>query len=210
MPFWAIRAKKVSRRWMSEESRGGLVQAVGMAEQRGRIIVNARGFGFLELEGQSGGSAFIAPPDLNPFLEGDLVVAHVDEADGRFTASHLRLLERTRTELFGNVVTHGRRLFLRTDRLVSNTDWPLDVAPDDPLLQAEAGSPVLLVAELRGDVVVPRRRVIETEADLERIAVRHGLRTEFSPASLDEAARAELPPLGANEQLGRIELALDG
>jgi ribonuclease R len=179
---------------------------MGMAEQRGRIIVNARGFGFLELEGESGGSAFIAPPDLNPYLEGDLVFARVDETQGRFTASHLRLVERARTELFGNVVTHGRRLFLRTDRLVSNTDWPLDVSPDDPLLQAESGETVLLVAELRGDVVVPLRRVIEAEADLERIAVRHGLRTEFSPASLAEAAHTEPPALGARRDLRSVPI----
>jgi ribonuclease R len=95
-------------------------------EVRGTIVVHARGFGFLEPDQHDGGSpAFIAPPDLNPFLEGDRVAAQVEESEGRFNATRLRLLERTRAELFGNVVTHGRRAFLRVDRQVSNTDWPL-------------------------------------------------------------------------------------
>src|SRR5688572_9560144 len=119
-------------------------------EVRGKVTVHARGFGILIVEGQPGLFAFITPPDLNPFLEGDVVSAQLEDANGRFTASQLRLVERSRTELFGSLVMHGRRAFVRSDRLVSNTDWPLELSPDDPLLAAaEARVPTLLVAELR-------------------------------------------------------------
>jgi exoribonuclease R len=37
-------------------------------------------------------------------------------------------------------------------------------------------------------------------------AVRHGLRTEFSPASLAEAARTEPPPLGARRDLRSVPI----
>lgn len=155
--------------------------------QRGRVTVNARGFGFVELSVPPGAVAFIAPPDLNPFLEGDLVAAHIEDNDGRFVATQLQLVERTRSELFGSLVLHGRRPFLRVDRLVSNTDWPLALESDDPLLaeaEAERRLPVLLVAAWRGPQLVPLRRVAEPDAGLERVMVRHNLRHEFSPESL--------------------------
>ncbi len=59
-------------------------------------------------------AAFITPPELNPFLDGDIVSAVVSPSTQdptRFTAASLTLVERTRTELFGNVVTHGKRRF---------------------------------------------------------------------------------------------------
>ncbi len=173
---------------------------------RGRVIVNARGFGFLEIQEPgpvpAPASAFIAPPELNPFLEGDLVSARIEESDGRATATQLRLLERSRTELFGSLVMHGRGVYLRTDRLVSNTDWPLELAPEDPLLDlAQRRVPTLLVAELRGTRAVPRRVVPAADEGLERVAVRHGLRTAFTEASVAEAAAATAVPLGARRDL---------
>ncbi|KYF49153.1 hypothetical protein BE04_19125, partial [Sorangium cellulosum] len=100
---------------------------------RGRISVNPRGFGFLNIEAspEKGGApgrpplapatAFITPPDLNPFLDGDVVDAVVVEAEpGRYGASQLALVHRDRAELFGTVVTHAKRPHLRVDRLVSN------------------------------------------------------------------------------------------
>src|SRR5262245_38343964 len=145
-------------------------------EVRGRIAVHVRGFGFLEVDSEESAlTGFITPPDLNPFFDGDRVAAHLEESDdGRFSATRLRLIERARTRLFGTLVTHGRRPFLRVDRTVANTDWPLQLAPDDPLLTA--ANPVYLSAELRGDQLVPLRRVPPSEAGLERVVVRHGLR----------------------------------
>jgi len=174
-------------------------------EVQGRVVVNARGFGFLELEEQPGAAAFIAPPDLNPFLEGDRVSARLDESDGRFTASYLRLIERTREELFGTVVMHGTKPFLRVDRMVSNTDWPLSIAADDPLLASLApDAPLLLVAALRSGVAVPTRWVSESDAGLERVVVRHALRTVFSPESLEEAESATVPALGSRRDLREL------
>ncbi|HKP60263.1 MAG TPA: ribonuclease R family protein [Polyangiales bacterium] len=177
---------------------------MGSREVRGRVVVHVRGFGFLELEPPDAGiSAFIAPPDLNPFLEGDQVVAQLEEQAGRFSVNRLRLIERTREELFGSLVMHGKRPHLRVDRLVSNTDWPLELAPDDPLLSVQGPAP-LLTAAIRGDKAVLRRRIAEADAGLERVVVRHGLRSEFSAAALAEAERAQLPELGARRDLREL------
>src|SRR5689334_22287574 len=133
----------------------GVPSAPMHALVRGRISVNPRGFGFLNIEaspekrgapgapgasGKSGGAAlgpvtaFVTPPDLNPFLDGDVVDAAVVEAEpGRYSASQLLLVHRDRTELFGTVVSHAKRPHLRVDRLVSNTDWPFKPGSADDL-----------------------------------------------------------------------------
>ncbi len=172
---------------------------------RGRISVNPRGFGFLTFHGEApsppGASprageltAFVAPPDLNPFLDGDLVSATVNEAEpGRFTATSLALVERRRTELFGTIAIHGRRPHLRVDRLVANTDWPLRAGSGDGLAE---GTP--LVAAIAGHEVVPSR-VFAAGADLglERCVARHGVRSVFPPAVIEAAREAAAGALAA-------------
>lgn len=157
------------------------------ARLTGRISIHPRGFGFLNVEDAEGeAAAFIAPPDLNPFLDGDLVSAAVVTGEGgRASASALALVERTRTELFGAVTSHGRRRFLRVDRVVANTDWPFEEGSADRL---EEGA--FVVAGIRGRHVVPLRAVASgADLGLERCVVRHGIRAEL-PAAVVEAARA--------------------
>ena len=175
------------------------------ATVRGRISVNPRGFGFLNLldgeeisAGPQGGevTAFITPPDLNPFLDGDLVSAEIVEGEpGRFTARALRLVERRRAELFGTVTTRGGRPHLRVDRLVANTDWPLRPSAAEGLTD---GTP--LVVRIEGAELVPER-VLAASADLglERCVARHGIPSVFPPAVAEEArarAAAVLDALG--------------
>ena len=157
------------------------------ARLTGRVSIHPRGFGFLNVEGPEGEhTAFVTPPDLNPFLDGDRVSATVTTAaDGRSAASALSLVERARTELFGAVTTHGRRRFLKVDRVVANTDWPFAEGAAEGL---EEGA--FVVAGIRGTEVVALRAVpAGADLGLERCVVRHGIRSVF-PAAAVEAARA--------------------
>ncbi|WP_437754267.1 ribonuclease R family protein [Sorangium sp. So ce1389] len=181
---------------------------------RGRISVNPRGFGFLNIEaspekggapGKSGGAAlgpvtaFVTPPDLNPFLDGDVVDAAVVEAEpGRYSASQLLLVHRDRTELFGTVVSHAKRPHLRVDRLVSNTDWPFKPGSADDLAEGTA-----VVAAIDGAAVVPAR-VVAPGADLgiERCLARNGVRAVF-PGEVLEAARAAAAAVSIERELAR-------
>ncbi|WP_437305142.1 ribonuclease R family protein [Sorangium sp. So ce388] len=184
---------------------------------RGRISVNPRGFGFLNIEaspekggapgapGKSGGAAlgpvtaFVTPPDLNPFLDGDVVDAAVVEAEpGRYSASQLLLVHRDRTELFGTVVSHAKRPHLRVDRLVSNTDWPFKPGSADDLAEGTA-----VVAAIDGAAVVPAR-VVAPGADLgiERCLARNGVRAVF-PGEVLEASRAAAAAVSIERELAR-------
>ena len=153
---------------------------------QGKISVNARGFGFLTFDSSRECSAFVAPPDLNGFLDGDRVEATlVPLEDGRCNATRLELLERERKELFGTVLFRGKRPFLKVDRLVSNTDWLLIQRSGVELREGEAW-----VASIRGDKLWPLR-ALEADADLglERCVTRHGIRSLFEPAVLEAAER---------------------
>lgn len=185
---------------------------------RGRIAVHPRGFGFLTFDAENGAgeaSAFITPPDLNPFLDGDVVSAIVTpsaargkQGAGRLSASDLTLIERRRTELFGAVTSHNRRLFLRVDRLVANTDWPFEEGTTEGLREG-----VHVVARVEGAAVVPER-VIEADSDLGlmRCVVRHGIRSVFPEAVIAAAeASAARGPAGERRDLRSVPtVTIDG
>lgn len=146
---------------------------------KGHVTVHHRGFGFLKLE--DGRVAFIAPPDLNPFLDSDEVTANVAEApDGRWLARDLKLVHRRRQELYGVVVFHGRKPFLKVDREVSNTDWPLINVPPDMMQSGHR-----LVGGIESGGVRPARSIDAVASSLERVRVRYGIRTEFPEFSLE-------------------------
>jgi ribonuclease R len=168
------------------------------APVRGRISINPRGFGFLNV-GEDGApgrpnaapagplSAFVAPPDLNPFLDGDVVNALLVEAGpGRYSASQLALVHRVRSELFGTVVFHGRKPHLRVDRLVANTDWPFRPGTADAIAEGTA-----VVAAIDGAEVVPSRVVaIGADLGIERCLARNGIRSVFPPEVVEQAGPA--------------------
>ncbi|MCS6902498.1 MAG: RNB domain-containing ribonuclease, partial [Polyangiaceae bacterium] len=146
--------------------------------------MHPRGFGFLDVEGNSSPlSAFLAPPDLNRFLDGDLVEAQLTRSeDGRYMATPLRLVERWRNELFGTLIRRNHRPFLRIDRLVSNTDWPLEGVPTE----LPEGTP--LIARIKENKAILLRTIPEAESSVARVCARWGLPQERDP-TLEEAAR---------------------
>jgi ribonuclease R len=166
-----------------------------MDRVRGRISVHARGFGFLTLD--DGRSAFVAPPDLNPFLADDLASAEVvEDSSGRLSARSLSLEARDRDELLGGLVIRRGRAFLEVDSTVANTQWPID---SEGFELPAAGAH--LVCRIQGDVAVPERVVPESEVSLERVLVRHGIRAIFP-----EDCRGDFPSLSASTFAGRRDL----
>jgi len=149
----------------------------------GKIIVHPRGFGFVEYDVADGTeSAFVPPPELLWFLQGDRVSSTITEgADGRFTASALELVERTRSEVFGAITMRNGRPHLRVDREISNADYPL--------VEGVASPPegTFVVAALEERAVRPLRTIAVADASLERVVVRHAIRTVYPEDALAEA-----------------------
>lgn len=133
-------------------------------EVEGTITVHPRGFGFLNFRIDSEErSAFVIPPELNPYLAGDQVRATVVRGDdGRYSARGLSLVARGRAVLFGQVVERKGRLWLQTDKEVANTHWPLlgKARPDDFVLAQIEGEVAVVAEVLEDDADIPLERLI--------------------------------------------------
>lgn len=166
---------------------------------QGRISVHPRGFGFVVAEGAPDApSAFVVPPELNRFLQDDLVQCDVvAAADGKLTARAISLIERPRTRLFGEVVRRAGKAFLHVDRVVANTDWPLD---------GEAAEGSAVVARIAGARAVDPQPVTEGLRETERLLCRHNLPGDHSAAVLDAAHAAPALPALIAENPSRRDL----
>ena len=183
------------------QATAGVSEAMSKSEESrvfGTINVHPRGFGFLNFQTDEGpDSAFVIPPDLNPFLAGDLVSAEIEEGDdGRFTARKLRLEERRRSILFGTVVERRGDLWLKTDGEVANTDWPLE---------GKAKSGQVVISQINGKNAEVGYVLDEDEDDipLERLIARYDLVEDFDEECLEEVAQIAARPhkLGSRRDL---------
>ncbi|HEX8440767.1 ribonuclease R family protein [Archangium sp.] len=171
----------------------------------GRIDVHPRGYGFLIVQPSGSDevlSAFIPPPELNPYLADDVVSATVTaSADGRWSASGLSLLKRPRLEVYGELVTRKGAPHLRIDRDVANGDWPLETAG----VEVQHGD-ALVARVADGKAWLLRKLEPGADRSLERIIVRHGLRRDFDPEALAEVRRVLAIPhaLGARRDLRQV------
>jgi ribonuclease R len=164
--------------------------AAPAATPTGVFRPHVRGFGFVDLDapvttpaGAPVTSCFVPPPMTAGLLADDRVAVSYDiEEDGRATATQVSLVERVRTEVFG-VVEEG--LVLRLDPHLGTDRWTLEGRVED----LPAGAAVL------ADVTGPRSADPSDEWDdptsadalLERIRVRHRLRTDHPAEVLAEA-----------------------
>jgi ribonuclease R len=166
--------------------------------QIGTVRVHLRGFGFFVPDDDPTLSAFISPPDLNAFLEGDRAEAEVNVADdGRASATSLRLLERRRRRVFGRVVAHRGSTFLQIDREVANRDWPFDSA-SSPL----PAIGTFALAQVTGGQLT-LERVLDPSEDpaVERVIARHELAVSFPQEALSQAEIVdEIPSLDVARQ----------
>jgi ribonuclease R len=170
----------------------------------GTLAIHPRGFGFFEPDmADADASCYVAPADLAPFLADDRVEAEIaTDARGRRSAKELRLVERTRTTLFGEVAERDGRPILVVDRQIASGDWPLEPEGGKKGKLPKPGT--LVVAEIRGDQASVTRVVSAADASLERVVVaRHALRVrvprrgararEGSPRRLRAAHRPSRP-----------------
>jgi ribonuclease R len=174
---------------------------------QGRVRVHARGFGFVEYElDDEPRTAFIDPPSLNAFLHGDRVQADVVRTGkNRFNAKNIQLTRRNRQTLFGQVVERDGRVWLRPDRLIANTDWPLQ---DGEQKASDAvGQPA--VGRIDGPELVLMRTVSESEAALERVRARYGIRSEFPPDVFERPGEPDLTAGGRRDLRDLVTVTID-
>ncbi|MDY7096101.1 MAG: VacB/RNase II family 3'-5' exoribonuclease [Acidobacteriota bacterium] len=166
---------------------------------RGRISVHVRGFGFVDLESEEAPteSAFVAPPDLNPFLEGDEVSVLLEATgEDRYQAVELALEERTRKEVVGVVLRGGgREPRLELDPRLGNDAWPVANAPRD----LRPGDTVVATPHPRRQRLHFHRLVEGDEAGRARVLAVHEIRHQYPDEALAEARKTRLRKRGRRD-----------
>lgn len=147
--------------------------------------MHARGFGFIEWsEDGRRRSAFVPAPKLRDFLHLDRVEAEVEKDKKGLAARSVRLLERPRSTLLGQIGRgKGGRPQLEPDPEIANRPWPLSGKTKG----LDDGAWV--VAEIDGDKARIQREIPPDEARLERIRDRYQIRQGFSDAVMKDCER---------------------
>lgn len=192
---------------------------------RGRLQVNARGFGFVTVEGWDG-DVFIPAPDVGEARTGDLVDLVIEQTARGWQGQILRIAERPRRRIVARALpaSAGRVPLCR----------PYDSAVPSPLIldnpgRLEVASGDLLLVEVGGEVPKTTLRLKRHDTarlvsvlgrdedprlDSRRIAVEFGLGDAFGPEVLaDEAAslsRLPTAPLsGRLDDTAALVLTMD-
>ncbi len=177
---------------------------------RGTVNVHLRGFGFVDFADADAPveSAFVAPPDLNALLAGDVVEARLEESGpGRCRAVDVVLVERPREEVVGTVEQGpGKgRLALRLDPRIGNTDWPLEGAPKE----LRPGEAVVGEPDPRRARVRFLRKTAAEDAGRTATLVVHRIRTAYPRAVREEARRARISHKGRRDLRGTPTVTID-
>ena len=152
----------------------------------GVLSIHPRGFGFLLTEDKD--SHFVPPPVLNGFYVNDRVSATLKQDNqGRSLVESMTLLERTRETVLGRCQKHGKRWKLELDKNLANFSTPLTRAPKD-LKQND-----WVIAKITDKSTRYLRHYSSDEDspkfDLDRIACRHGLESQFPKDLLSQTKK---------------------
>ncbi len=179
---------------------------------QGRLEMTARGFGFVQVEGEAPGSkdVFVSPTDLNGALHGDTVVVKLlhESRGGKREGEVTRIVERGCSRLCGLFAATGAGGFLIPDdgRLPEN----FRIAKADTLAAKDGQAVLVEILDYGSAGHPPKARVIEVWGDPWQAGVQvrmaifaAGVAESFSPEALAEAAA--LPVLDSCEP-GREDL----
>ncbi len=163
---------------------GGLVR-------EGRLQVNERGFGFVDVGEEE--DLFVPPPEAARALDGDRVRVRVHRHGGRTEAEVLEVVERQRSELVGTYQVQGAMAFVRPHE--GTIPAPVRVprtqlAQDGDVVRVRLSPPSGGEA-LQGEVMGSLGRPGDPSQDVLALVVAKGFSDHFPGTVMDAAARVE-------------------
>lgn len=153
----------------------------------GRLVLNPKGFGFLEAPDQE--SYFVPPKLARGYFLGDECEAEVrEDKQGRFEVTELTLLSRARERLLGRAAKRGKSWVLELDPEISNSELPLIKRPRG------LRSGTWVEASIAEDGARVERRIPKEESDapsfdVTRIVDKYGLELDYPKAVKRELER---------------------
>jgi ribonuclease R len=171
------------------DARGG--RAGGGQVREGRLQVNERGFGFVDVGDEE--DLFLPPHEAARGLDGDRVRVRVHARGGRTEAELLEVVERQRSELIGTYRLQGAEAFVRPHDVTIPGLVPVpptQLAQDGDVVRVRLGPPGR-TATLSGEVMGTLGRPGDPSQDVLALVVAKGFSDAFPGPVMDAAARVE-------------------
>ena len=174
----------------------------------GRLIVNKKGFGFVDIEGKD--DIYVAANNMNGAIHGDIVIAEITSKKGfDLEGRILKIVKRDLKNVVGTIVKDRNKLTLKLDDDKLNINVLLD---SNSMKNVVEGHKVLVKLlnrvdnhNFKGEVIKVIGHINDPGVDILSIAAKHDINDEFSPEVMEEVDKLPSEVL-EDEYVGRTDL----
>ena len=174
----------------------------------GRLIVNKKGFGFVDIEGKD--DIYVAANNMNGAIHGDIVIAEITSKKGfDLEGRILKIVKRDLKNVVGTIVKDRNKLILKLDDDKLNINVILD---NNSMKNVVEGHKVLVKLlnrvdnhNFKGEVIKVIGHINDPGVDILSIAAKHDINDEFSPEVMEEVDKLPSEVL-EDEYVGRTDL----
>ena len=174
----------------------------------GRLIVNKKGFGFVDIEGKD--DIYIASNNMNGAIHGDIVVAEITSKKGfDLEGRILKIVKRDLENVVGTIIKDNNKLVLKLDDDKLNINVILD---NNSMKNVVEGHKVVVRLlnrvdnhNFKGEVIKVIGHINDPGVDILSIAAKHDINDEFTPEVMEEVDKLPSEVL-SNEYEGRTDL----
>ncbi len=174
----------------------------------GRLIVNKKGFGFVDIEGKD--DIYVSANNMNGAIHGDIVIAEITSKKGfELEGRILKIVKRDLKNVVGTIIKDNNKLVLKLDDDKLNINIILD---DNSMKNVVEGHKVLVKLldkinnhSFKGEVIKVIGHINDPGVDILSIAAKHDINDEFSPEVMEEVDKLPSEVL-EDEYDGRTDL----
>ena len=174
----------------------------------GRLIVNKKGFGFVDIEGKD--DIYVAANNMNGAIHGDIVIAEITSKKGfDLEGRILKIVKRDLKNVVGTIIKDNNKLVLKLDDDKLNINVLLDT---NSMKNVVEGHKVLVKLlnrvdnqNFKGEVIKVIGHINDPGVDILSIAAKHDINDEFTPEVMEEVDKLPSEVL-EEEYIGRTDL----
>ena len=155
----------------------------------GRLIVNKKGFGFVDIEGKD--DIYVAASNMNGAIHGDIVIAEITSKKGfDLEGRILKIVKRDLENVVGTIVKNNNKLELKLDDDKLNININLDKDSMSNVVEGHKVVVKLLNKEdknnFKGEITRIIGHINDPGVDILSIAAKHDINDEFSEEVMGE------------------------
>ena len=174
----------------------------------GRLIVNKKGFGFVDIEGKD--DIYVASNNMNGAIHGDIVIVEITSKKGfDLEGRILKIVKRDLKNVVGTIIKDNNKLVLKLDDDKLNINVMLD---SNSMKNVVEGHKVLVKLlnrvdnnNFKGEVIKVIGHINDPGVDILSIAAKHDINDEFTPEVMEEVDKLPSEVL-KDEYVGRTDL----